>query len=85
MNMTLKVVLIWNFDESVQSLLPEGDVPYSDIEDQTVYSGTLSENIAREASGGESATGQDLDGRNKTSLRVEYKNLYNFVKVVTIV
>ena len=77
---SLKVLLIWNFDESVQSLLPEGDVPYADIEDQSVYSGTLSENIAREASGGESATGQDLDGRNKTSLRVEYKNLYNFVK-----
>jgi len=31
-------------------------------------------------SGGESATGQDLDGRNKTSLRKEWVNLYNFVK-----
>ena len=66
---SLKIIFVWNFDESVISLLPEGDVPYSDIEDQTVYSGTLSENIAREAKGGESATGQDLDGRAKTSLR----------------
>ena len=40
----------------------------------------MSENLAREAKGGESATGQDLDGRGKTSLRREYKNLYNFVK-----
>lgn len=77
---SLKIIFVWNFDESVVSLLPEGDVPYSDIEDQTVYSGTLSENIAREAKGGESATGQDLDGRAKTSLRREYVNLYNFVK-----
>ena len=27
-----------------------------------------------------SATGQDLDGRNKTSLRKEWTNLYNFVR-----
>jgi hypothetical protein len=31
-------------------------------------------------SGGESATGQDLDGRGKTSLRREYQNLYHFVR-----
>jgi hypothetical protein len=49
-------------------------------EDQSVYSGTLSENLAKEAKGGESATGQDLDGRGKTSLRREYENLYHFVK-----
>ena len=77
---SIKTILIWNFDESVISLLPEGDVPYGDAEDQSVYSGSLSENIAREARGGESATGQDLDGRGKTSLRREYQNLYHFVK-----
>ena len=49
-------------------------------EDQDMYSGSLSENIAREAAGGESATGQDLDGRGKTSLRREWANLYHFVK-----
>jgi hypothetical protein len=77
---SLKTVFIWNFDDSVISLLPEGDVPYADANDQTVYSGTLSENLAKEASGGESATGQDLDGRGRTSLRREYRNLYHFVK-----
>ena len=45
-----------------------------------MYMGSLSENLAREASGGESATGQDLDGRGKTSLRREYQNLYHYVK-----
>lgn len=76
----LKTIFIWNFDESVISLLPEGDVPYANAEEQTVYSGTLSENLSREAAGGESATGQDLDGRGRTSLRREYQNLYHYVK-----
>jgi len=76
----LKSVLIWNFDETVISLLPEGDVPYGDVKDQNVYSGTLSENLSKEASGGESATVQDLQGRGRTSLRKEYQNLYHYVK-----
>jgi hypothetical protein len=77
---SLKTIFIWNFDETVISLLPEGDVPYANAEEQTVYSGTLSENLSKEASGGESATGQDLDGRGRTSLRREYQNLYHYVK-----
>ena len=77
---SLKSVLIWNFDETVISLLPEGDVPYGDVKDQNVYSGTLSENLSKEASGGESATVQDLQGRGRTSLRKEYQNLYHYVK-----
>ena len=77
---SLKSVLIWNFDETVISLLPEGDVPYGDVKDQNVYSGTLSENLSKEASGGESATVQDLQGRGRTSLRKEYQNLYHYVR-----
>jgi hypothetical protein len=77
---SLKSIFIWNFDDTVISLLPEGDVPYGDTKDQNVYSGTLSQNLSREASGGESATGQDLDGRGRTSLRREYQNLYHYVK-----
>ena len=79
-HISLKSIFIWNFDESVISMLPEGEVPYGDSDDQSIYSGTLSENIAKEARGGESATGQDLDGRGKTSLRREYQNLYHFIK-----
>jgi hypothetical protein len=77
---SLKSIFIFNFDETVISLLPPGEVPYGDAEDQSVFSGTLSENIAAEARGGESATGQDMDGRGKTSLRREWQNLYHFVK-----
>jgi len=77
---SLKTIFIWNFDQTVISLLPEGDVPYGNVEDQTVYSGTLSENLTKEIDGGESATAQDLNGRGKTSLRREYQSLYNFVQ-----
>lgn len=77
---SLKTIFIWNFDESVISLLPEGDVPYGDVKEQNVYSGSLSDNLKKESLGGESATGQDLDGRGRTSLRREYQNLYHYVK-----
>ena len=76
----VKMIMVWNFDSSVISLLPTGEVPYGETQEQTVYMGSLSENLAREASGGETATGQDLDGRGKTSLRREYQNLYHYVK-----
>jgi hypothetical protein len=38
---------------------------------------TLSNNLSKEAAGGESATVQDLQGRGRTSLRREYQNLYH--------
>ena len=77
---SVKAMAIWNFDETVISLLPEGPVPYGETNAQTTFAGTLSDNLVREADGGESATGQDLDGRNKTSIRHEYLNFYNFIQ-----
>ena len=76
----VKMVFVWNFDSSVVSLLPPGEVPYGETNAQTTFAGTLSDNIAKEAAGGESATGQDLDGRNKTSIRREYQHFYHFVQ-----
>ena len=77
---SLKSVFIWNFDDTVISMVPEGEVPYGNADEQSVYSGTLSDNLRKESVGGESATGQDLDGRGKTSLRKEWQNLYHYVK-----
>ncbi len=76
----VKVILKWNFDDNIKSVLPEGEVPYGEEEDQLVYSGSLSENIAKEAAGGDSATAQDLDGRGRTTLRNTWKNLYHYVE-----
>ena len=50
----LKTIFIWNFDGTVISVLPVGDVPYNKNEVPV--------------------------GTDHTSLRREYKHLYNFVK-----
>ena len=42
----IKMIMVWNFDSSVISLLPEGEVPYGETQEQTVYMGSLSENLA---------------------------------------
>ena len=77
---SIKTVFVWNFDSSVVSLLPPGEVPYGETNAQTTFAGTLSDNIAKEAAGGDSATAQDLDGRGRTTLRREWKNLYHYVR-----
>ncbi len=53
-NDALKTICIWNFDETVISVLPVGDVPFNKNEVPV--------------------------GTDHTSLRREYKHLYNFVK-----
>jgi len=82
-HVSIKALLIWNFDESVISMLPEGPVPYSGYEDQTSYSGTLSTKITEEVrrmheTGSFSMGSSDKQGR--TTIRREYKNFYHFVK-----
>ena len=44
-HVSLKMLFIWNFDESVISVLPPGEVPFSSYEEQTTSSGTLSKKI----------------------------------------
>jgi len=79
----LKVVLIWNFDESVVSVLPPGDVPYSQYDEQTTQSGTLSTKLSQDIrnmheTGSFSMGVSDQQGR--TTIRRECKNFYMFVK-----
>ena len=79
----LRMLLIWNFDESVHSALPEGPVPYSGYAEQTTSSGTLSTKITEEVRrmyevGSFSLGASDTDG--KTTLRRECKNFYHFIK-----
>ena len=79
----LRMLFIWNFDESVISLLPEGEVPYSDFDDQATNSGTLTTKINEEIrsmyeTGSFSMGATDKQGR--TTIRREAKNFYHFVK-----
>ena len=53
-NPALKSLFIWNFDETVISVVPAGDVPYNPNEVPV--------------------------GTDHTSLRKEYKHLFNFVR-----
>ena len=82
-DISLKSLLIWNFDESVISMLPSGPVPYSGYDDQNSYSGTLSTKISEEVrkmheTGSFSLGSSDKQGH--TTIRREYKNFYHFVK-----
>ena len=79
----LKVILIWNYDESVKSVLPPGDVPYSQYDEQTTQSGTLSTKLTQDIrnmheTGSFSMGVSDQQGR--TTIRRECKTFYMFVK-----
>jgi len=78
----VKSVLIWNFDETVLSALPEGDVPYAEPEEQLKYEGSLSEKIAVESrtmyQDGSFSLGTSDPGA-KTTITAQAKNLYHFI------
>lgn len=78
----LKSLFIWNFDESVISALPPGDVPYAAVNEQSSFSGTLSEKIDDAVSKMEELGSNSLGSQDqgKSSIRKEYSKFYNFVK-----
>jgi hypothetical protein len=79
---SLKSIFIWNFDESIVSMLPEGEVPYASVGEQNSFSGTVSEKITDAVSKmqeiGTNSLGANDQGRS--SIRKEYKMFYNFIK-----
>ena len=80
---SLRALLIWNFDESVISMLPEGDVPYGDPTEQTVYKGgSLGSKISSEVRDmyekGTMSVADEKQGR--TTIEREYQNFYHFIK-----
>jgi len=82
---SLKALFIWNFDESVISLLPPGEVPYSSMKDEQVTSGTLSTKINQLVGTMDyfdtTSLGNAADmKKGKTTIRKEYLRFYNFCK-----
>ena len=79
----LRMLLIWNFDDTVISALPEGAVPYSGYAEQTSSSGTLSTKITEEVrrmyEAGSFSIGTS-DQSAKTTLRRESKHFYHFIR-----
>lgn len=81
-DISLKAVLIWNFDETVKSALPDGPVPYGDQSELVAYTGTLSDRLSDENRRMFAENNFSLGNReagSKTTLRAQWKNLYNFV------
>ena len=79
----LRTLFLWNFDTTIESALPDGDVPYQSYGDQTSYSGNLSTKLqedirAMHETGSFSMGVSDQQGR--TTIRRECKNFYHFVR-----
>ena len=79
----LRTIFLWNFDTVIESVLPDGDVPYQSYGDQTSYSGSLSTKMgedirAMHETGSFSMGVSDQQGR--TTIRREVKNFYHFVR-----
>lgn len=81
-NDALKTILIWNFDDSIISMLPSGEVPYGNLKEDASKSGSLSDKISnRNKKDTISYNGTEEDIRTqKTSIRNEYTKFFNFVK-----
>ena len=75
-------VCIWNFDETIISLLPEGEVPYgSNIEDETqtgTLSGKINDATSKMSEMGSNSLGSQDQG--KASIRKEFQKFYNFIR-----
>jgi hypothetical protein len=75
-------LFVWNFDESIVSVLPGGEVPYASVGEQNSFSGTISQKIddavyKMQELGSNSLGSQD---QGRSSIRKEYQKFYNFVK-----
>ena len=79
---SLVTIFVWNFDETIVSMLPEGEVPYASVGEQNSFSGTVSEKIEdavyKMGEIGSQSLGSQDQGRS--SIRKEYSKFYNFVK-----
>ena len=79
---SIMAILIWNFDETAISLLPEGDVPYGNTREDNSMTGTLSDRIndAVDKMSELGTTSLGSQDQGKASIRKEYTKFYNFLK-----
>ena len=85
MNDGLVSILIWNFDPSLSSALPPGEVPYATVDGQTSIGGNLTDMIDSKAKNvGKKSTGyfgteEFAEETSKTSIRNEFRNFYIYI------
>ena len=79
---SLVTLFVWNFDSSIITLLPEGEVPYGNTREDQNTTGTLSgkinDAVDKMAEMGSNSLGSQDQG--KASIRKEYTKFYNFCK-----
>ena len=81
-DLSLKQLFKWNYDTTIISALPEGEVPYGNTREDNSVTGSLSDKIndavgMMQESGSASLGSQD---QGKASIRAEYRKFYNFLK-----
>ena len=79
---SLKALFIWNFDESLISMLPEGDVPYASVGEQNSFGGTVSDKIKDAVSkmGEMNSNSLGMNDQGRSTIRKEYTRFYNFIR-----
>lgn len=82
---SLKAIFIWNFDDSVVSMLPEGEVPYSTVSEDLVKTGSVSDLIDKEVEKMKAYDTSSVSYTEKirtghTTIRTEYTKMINFVQ-----
>ena len=79
---SLITLFVWNFDSSIITLLPEGDVPYGNTREDNSVTGTLSDKIndAVGKMGEMNSNSLGSQDQGKASIRKEYSKFYNFCK-----
>lgn len=84
-DVSLKSLFIWNFDNNIVSVLPEGPVPYSTVSEDLVKTGSVSDMIQKEiekmdAYESESVSYTEKIRTGHTTLRNEYTKFINFIR-----
>ena len=82
-DISLKMILKWNYDSTLISALPEGEVPYGNFEDDANTTGTLTTKVSLQVrkmheAGSFSMGSSDKQGH--TTIRREAKNFYRFIR-----
>ena len=81
---SLRSLFIWNFDPSIITVLPAGEVPYSSLKDEQNTSGTLTTRIDQQSNtmaySNTTSMGNADMTRDRTTIRKEHTKFYNFLK-----
>lgn len=82
-DLSLKMILKWNYDTSIVSVLPEGEVPHNDFDDQNnnvlTLSGKIDDEVRRMHETGSFSLGSS-DKEGHTTIRREARHFYRFVR-----